>query len=283
MTPHFRLLLCCSLLLLFSCQERKNETNTGTQTDHSGEEGNVGDLQKGADLAAVPQATLVLDTSGLSPEPDTPLKLLMEGTYHKNEVWRGAERKEWLGLYYETGKYLLRPTTVQVNTVEDPVGDNEGMLSGREVVAADSDAVLLLTGLHRYQKEQIDTAVFSRTTLPANKALTYTFKGKDYLIKSFGDSTQATSGEYSYRHYGWKVAGTKNGKRIEQLLAEDEAFDDSIYVLLWAGDLDNDGIPDLLLDLSNHYNVARYTLFLSSKAQREKLYEKVAVFEVVGC
>ncbi len=66
-------------------------------------------------------------------------------------------------------------------------------------------------------------------------------------------------------------------------MAENEQFDDSIYVLLWAGDIDRDGIPDLLIDTSNHYNISTIALFLSSKADKGKLYKKVAIFETIGC
>lgn len=282
--PHSRILLFFSLLLLYSCKEQQSETSSVPPSDHEllvQEEAVQLTAETEADKQAT--ATFVLDTTDLSPEPDTSLKLLLEGTFHKNEVWRGAEKKQWLGLYYENGKYVLRPASLQVNTVEDPIVDNEGMMSGREVVAADANAIFLLTGLDKVMAGEVDTAVFSRTTLAANKELIYSFNGRDYLIQSYGDSTLASTGEYSYSNYGWKAVGRKNGKKIEQLLAEDETFDDPIYVLLWAGDLDKDGIPDLLLDLSNHYNLARYTLFLSSKAERGKLYRKVAVFEAVGC
>ena len=63
---------------------------------------------------------------------------------------------------------------------------------------------------------------------------------------------------------------------------EDQRFKDSIYVMLWAGDLDRDGVPDLLLDLSNHYNISRYALYLSSMAGRDKLYKKAAEFKAEG-
>lgn len=277
----FRLLLSLSLALLFSCGEKESTTAAGPPTDHQ-VLADTADTPEEAEVVPVAKETVVLDTTGLSPEPETPLKLLMEGTYHKNEVWRGAERKQWLGLYHENGQYVLRPASLQIHIVQDPIADNQGVHSGRQVVAADSNAVFLLTGLKQYAAV-VDTVAISRHTLPANKELSFTFKGKNYHIRSFGDSTQASTGEFSYQRYGWKAVGIKKGKKIEQLLAEDEGFVDSIYVLLWAGDLDDDGIPDLLLDLSNHYNVSRYALFLSSKAERGKLYKKVAVFETVGC
>ncbi len=233
--------------------------------------------------AATAPPVVRLDTSDLTPEPKTAVKLLMEGTFHKNEVWRGAEGKNWLGLFKDDKGYVLRPTTLRVTTVQDPVLDNQGVFSGREVTATEKDALFFITGMKPSAAGSIDTASFTRTTLAAGKQLTYTFKGKEYHIKAQGDSVQASTGEYRYSRYGWVASGTKNGRKVEQLVAEDSSFDDSIYLLLWAGDLDRDGIPDLLLDLSNHYNVSRYVLLLSSHAEKGKLYKKVAVFEAIGC
>ena len=51
---------------------------------------------------------------------------------------------------------------------------------------------------------------------------------------------------------------------------------DSGAGLLWAGDLDRDGRLDLLLDLSEHYNMSLPTLFLSSAAADSDLVAPVA-------
>jgi len=280
------LLLPFSLLLLVGCSQRA-DAPPAAPTDHSRtvqEEtaAEPAEVEASGSSTIAPEA-VSLDTTDLTPEPATPLKLLLEGSYHKSEVWRGAEKQAWLGLYHEKGTYILRPTSLQVHTVEDPIADNEGIISGRAVTAADSNGLFYITGLPASKAGSVDTAVFSQTTLAANKVLAYSYKGKEYYIKAYGDSVQTATGQYRYTLYGWKVAGTKNGRNVEQTLAEDEAFDDSIYVLLWAGDLDRDGVPDLLLDLSNHYNLSRYVLYLSSMAERGKLYKKAAVFEVVGC
>ena len=223
-----------------------------------------------------------LDTTDLAPEPDTPLKILLEGSYHKNEVWSGAEKKDWLGLFHENGAYVLRPAKLEISTVHDPVLDEEHVRSGREVKAAEPNLVFFLTGLQHVKHGAVDTAHYAKTVVAAGKDLTYTLHGKAYTIHAYGDSLEINDYGYSYKNYGWKVSGMKQGKTVEQKLTEHERFDASVYVLLWAGDLDRDGIPDLLLDLSNHYNVSRYALFLSSGAGRGKLYKKMAEFEVVG-
>ncbi|PRY15485.1 hypothetical protein CLV24_102106 [Pontibacter ummariensis] len=277
------LLFSLSVLLLLSCNKPSKITASAPPTDHEVlEEPLPPKAGKPATAADEDYHSLTLDTTGLSPEPNTPVQLLLEGTFHKQEVWQGAERQEWLGLFYENGKYELRPTKLKVHVVEDPTADSAGVISGREVIGIAPHVAFFIRGLQA-KAGAVDSASFSKTTVAANKAIPYTFKGQDYLIKAYGDSIQEADMEYAYRNYGWKVVGRKRGKQIEQVLAEDESFDDSIYVLLWAGDLDRDGIPDLLLDLSNHYNVSRYTLFLSSMAERGKLYKKVAMFETIGC
>lgn len=59
--------------------------------------------------------------------------------------------------------------------------------------------------------------------------------------------------------------------------------DDAAAALLFAGDLDRDGRLDLIFDTSDHYNVSRPTLFLSSQAASGELVHQVAQFESTGC
>ena len=59
--------------------------------------------------------------------------------------------------------------------------------------------------------------------------------------------------------------------------------DDASPVLLFAGDLDRDGKLDLIFNTTDHYNVSRPTLFLSSQAKSGELLGEVAHYESVGC
>ena len=54
-------------------------------------------------------------------------------------------------------------------------------------------------------------------------------------------------------------------------------------MILWAGDIDRDGRLDLLIDMSNHYNVSAPTLFLSSHAGKGQLVARVASLGLSGC
>lgn len=271
------------LLLLLACgQNTEAPTASAPPTDHSHLAQEAPTLPD-SNNANTQQLVVELDTTDLSPEPGTPLKLLLEGAFHKEEVWRGADKKKWLGLFFENGSYTLRPAQLQVRVVQDPIADSDAVWSGREVSSTATGAVFFISDEGILKPGSVDTAVFTQSILPAHKSLNYTYKDRTYTITSFGDSTLSPGGEYVYHNYGWRVSGLKKGKKLSQQLAADEAFDDSTYILLWAGDLDGDNIPDLLLDLSNHYNVSSYTLFLSSGAGPGKLYRQVATFVVSGC
>jgi hypothetical protein len=53
--------------------------------------------------------------------------------------------------------------------------------------------------------------------------------------------------------------------------------------ILWAGDLDRDGVTDLIVDAPPHYNARRYILFLSSLARGEQIVAEAASLAFVGC
>ncbi|WP_187261455.1 hypothetical protein [Pontibacter beigongshangensis] len=289
---HFSVLL--SLLLLNSCN-RSADTIPATDTDHAHMVGTAQAAPASEDqdqVYSIPDSVaasaFAIDTTGLSPEPDQPIKILIEGLFHKEEVWAGAENKTWIGLIYANGRYETRSTTLQVETAYDPVRDAETVnaagrkvISGRQVTGHDTTTLLFITGLSGVQTGTVDTAAFDTSVLKPGRELPLRYKGKTYTLAAFGDSTLTDSAThtYAYGQYGWKIRGTKNGKKIEQLIAQDDVLDNSIYVLHWAGDLDRDGIPDLITDLSNHHNLMKYALFLSSRAGKGELYKRVAVFE----
>jgi len=53
--------------------------------------------------------------------------------------------------------------------------------------------------------------------------------------------------------------------------------------LLWSGDLDGDGVTDLLLDETTEAGAARAKLWLSSEAEQAGLVAEAAVLQTTGC
>jgi hypothetical protein len=222
-----------------------------------------------------------VDTSDLSPEPTTAIKILIEGRFHKQEVWQGAEKKQWMGLVLGDSTFQLQPMRLQVYPFFDPIYDKgKQVKSGREVRGEHANTLLFITGLNQLKAGPVDTVGYPGQVILPNTALNLRYKDKVYTLEASGDSVQQDGADaYALQNYSWTIKGTRNGKKISQELARDTDFESAIYVLLWVGDLDRDGIPDLLADLSNHYNTSKIVLFLSSKADKGKLYKRVAVFK----
>jgi hypothetical protein len=75
------------------------------------------------------------------------------------------------------------------------------------------------------------------------------------------------------------------GKKEEttvQLLAESH-FDQAITSIIFAGDMDGDDIPDLIIDTSNHYNVRSRALYLSKPAPKGRLLKLMGEHRTVRC
>jgi len=70
-----------------------------------------------------------------------------------------------------------------------------------------------------------------------------------------------------------------DGHRRQVLYATDGFVDDPHFDVNWAGDLDGDGLLDLVVDLSRKYSVTPYRLLLSSLASSDELIAEAARFE----
>jgi hypothetical protein len=85
---------------------------------------------------------------------------------------------------------------------------------------------------------------------------------------------------YNYKLF---IQAQKQDSTLHQLIVAQPAFDDALITILWAGDLDGDQLPDLIIDTAAHYNAMSPTLFLSSEAEDTQLLKAVAIHTRVGC
>jgi hypothetical protein len=53
--------------------------------------------------------------------------------------------------------------------------------------------------------------------------------------------------------------------------------------IVWVGDLDRDGKPDVLLDESFHYDISLWSLYLSTYAEGDELVKCVARHQEGPC
>jgi hypothetical protein len=74
-----------------------------------------------------------------------------------------------------------------------------------------------------------------------------------------------------------------HGLVSQELFSLPEGGNDPYITILWIGDIDGDGKPDLYLNTSWHYNVSHKVLWLSSLAHQGQLVGVAAFFETTGC
>jgi hypothetical protein len=202
------------------------------------------------------------------------------GSFHAGEpVARDGER--WLALQATPAAAALVETRVRVKPVHDVVVDGDGSSTGLEVASAVPGATVLLrgAGLHAGSVEV--------AALPASHA--------PLAAAPFDLRLGSTRYRLALQCNGGATrcdVVLDDGRRRQVLFALDAGRqddgslmlgDDASPTVLFAGDLDRDGRLDLILDTTDHYNVGRPTLFLSTAAREGELLRPVAVHESVGC
>lgn len=196
-------------------------------------------------------------------------QIVLPGTYHGDELALPPENERWLGLYERADGLSWKWASPNFRPAEDPVLDAPGQTTGVEVAVPGEQPLLLVRGVSGLRPGAVTHAPVERQPLLPGMAVH--LDGELSLVASSDD-------QVAYR----LVLRGPDG--LTQVLVEhSELLDDTVPSLILAGDLDRDGRPDLLLDLSNHYNLSRVTLFLSSSAGAGQWLAPVASLQTTGC
>lgn len=222
---------------------------------------------------------LVVLATVLAPQlrPGQPtVRLITLGKFHGDEV-KVTNGSSWLGLTPTTKGLQWRPMRIVTKRVRDEIVDQEGQKTGVEVSVPGSHPLFLVQGLVP-PKSPVRTCIHtpdSYTTLEEGTTELGCAGVKGYGLRVISRQVK-DSGAVPVQLWLHRSEG-------KQLLFEWNSDADPHNQLIWAGDLDGDGEMDLLMDLSEHYNVTQWTLFLSSKRKPGAFLEKVAVFRTLGC
>ncbi len=223
---------------------------------------------------------LVVLATVLAPQlrPAQPIvRLITLGKFHGGEA-KVANGSSWLGLTPTDDGLQWRPMRIVTKTVKDECIDQEGQRTGVEVGVVGSRPLFLVQGLIP-PKSPVKTCMYAPDgfTIPDDSEIEFPCHG----VRGYGFRVIYRQVEY---HGAVPVQLWLDRYEGKQLLFEwpNESLDPHNQ-LIWAGDLDGDGHMDLLMDLSEHYDVTQWTLFLSSGRRPGNFLEKVAVFRTIGC
>jgi hypothetical protein len=216
-------------------------------------------------------------------------QILLTGTFHGNEV-RAHSGDKWLALVPSGEGCALEETLIHIEYVRDELQDEDGEATGKMVsIHSDKKPLLLVRGVQGLTPGKVETAFPKTLNLEVNRMIPLKLshgpihelmvvcdETTPLTVDNFRGCPLILSNKYKSQVIGnFQVCFAPNSKPV---IASDAGPS-----LIWAGDIDRDGALDLLLDLSNHYNISALTLFLSSGTQSDELVVKVAEFIIYGC
>ena len=212
---------------------------------------------------------------------DTNIEILYTGDYKKGELDVKMLNKEWWGLYVKDNISYVKKVELRLDNLEPDIQyDWEYRVS----VDDNKNCVILLTGLDLSERE---INFFTENQIIHNNA-EFTFEFGPY--QTFFNSELKTTksiGEILKKDYSINLNYKANKKLTTQELFIFPCYGEKLLIsLIWAGDLDNDGKTDFIIQIptppSNEIGDSS-GLFLSSKANSEELVKLVAYFISSGC
>jgi hypothetical protein len=212
------------------------------------------------------------------------ISILCTGTFHLDEASE-AQAGQWLGLFETATGWELRRIDVKIQRDLDlMMGDNPDDPSTWTgwIVSTGSEIkpLFLVRGLHDANLGSVKTLFVGKTMVMPESSLAL---GQQGFRLSLGAKGIRSGNRYSL--YGLSdyilllYVGFADGVQSQELISVRYADPGEAAIdVLWVGDLDADGKPDLLIDTGNHYTVMEYSLYLSSCAQNDELVRCVAQF-----
>lgn len=205
--------------------------------------------------------------------------LLEPTSYHSDEVTKDQENLPWYGVFkLSDGQFEIRATPIRISRTRDDLVDDEGEDTGWKVKAGEKDTALFLVGgnISLTPKKMTGKAPNYRILEP-DSILTL---DQQYRLRASGGSRPYKEwDEKEVFNYSLELIGEG---RQQKLLSDYKFIGDGPYVV-WHGYLDDDNIPDLLIDCKLDYNQRILVLFLSSKAEEGQIVRPIAKIESVGC
>jgi hypothetical protein len=186
---------------------------------------------------------------------------------------------DWYAITHTTTGFSLVKASLEARPEYDGCAESEV-----QRIATDVDkSVFMVRGLPALTEGPLDT-VFSGyfpismsggINLALGSGVGFGLSARGKLVKTDVDGSSTRIEDYEVRWH--------QDRRTQSLYKLAGAIDDGLWFkLIWAGDLDRDGKPDVLLDVSPELG-SHYMLFLSSLATGEKLVGWAADFHVSVC
>lgn len=221
------------------------------------------------------------------------VEILLPDQYRKESTGypKGVEEKEWFEIYRDetTKNWIVAKTVLEISYSRDECVGEDVMIVGSK----HKNALLFFTPF-KGLSGKVETVLEHQPLIPT-KPVVFSMNGTAYNLSPDGvlyseadevikadELKKDEEGIYfidqikSYRLTF--QSGTSNPYEI----CSSEMVQGVTPTLLWAGDINNDGLPDMILDMSDFYESKHLYFFLSDPGDKDKPVKKLADLKVVN-
>lgn len=207
--------------------------------------------------------------------------ILNPGDYKVGEFDITLKEKEWFAVYENSNFSYIKKVKLKIEKIEPDIQyDWEYRVS----VEDNKDCLFLISGLDLTDRK-FDYYT-NNDILKNNQDFTFEF-GPYHTYISSKLKLEESIGEVTKRYYSVSLNYDSNNNINSQELFLFPCYDEQLILsLVWAGDLDNDGKTDFVIQTPTlPYNEMgdAIGLYLSSRADNEDLVKLVAYFISTGC
>ncbi len=227
-------------------------------------------------------------TSKTNAEPDTLLlpliynegiEIQLTGLYRMEEPsdYDFLLEEGWMELYQDTTTHdfhLIKANPKAAKEYDACLDDSSTYLTSLNAI----DPLIFIKGINNPQSE-IKSVKLKQDMVWCGSSLDFEFNNQKYTLEAEGyvleendvyedEETGKISKWENVVNYRLRLKSTIGNKLQEQLLVAIPSSNDTNVKILFIGDLDNDGKPDFVFDVSRDYEEKAVVLMLSTKAKQ---------------
>jgi hypothetical protein len=217
--------------------------------------------------------------------------LLTPGLHMEADVGMTADQVEdggWFGLVREAEGYALRRAIVRAGTLTHPLGGPDDAAL-RITTNLEAPVLFLVRGVGSLRAGPVPAAYAGGRTLVPGSWQVVGFAPDGFMVLAAEDADGIEDPELvdlrSPTHLSLHRYAVSDSGRPDERPSQSQALGmvPREAHLLWAGDLDGDGHPDLILDQTTGSGATEAQLLLSTLAPPDGLVGEAAVLTTTGC
>jgi hypothetical protein len=222
--------------------------------------------------------------SSVMPEFDYPVDtnygatLVMANTMIYPDDFNVMDKEHVFALFKGAHGFYLDKVTIKGEVLNQEDSNDEYI---KLVTEHKDSCIFFISGVNYLTKRKVDFVEIVDGTMPVGRTLELKLNGKTQKLVAngtFRDGNE-TDNFNNMTSYRLMLFGEKNNSEIVDMLVAHDSFDDAAITVLYAGDIDGDGLMDYLIETARKYGNSSPALYLSKPAASDNL---IKIIDVAG-